>query len=143
MQLIDEGYTTEFQIGRKVITDFCDLETMNKWYQQADKLNNFFLVYQQPFVCELFGVEFSLGEIAIIAGIYHIDKDDLLYKIKTFKEGDFRKCIFNADEKFKTYFVSNREWAKKNIMFDSEAVAFTVRKQGVNFGYIYEKTSEE
>lgn len=143
IQLIDEGYTTEFQMGRKAATTFKDLDTMNKWYQRADKLNNFFLIYRQPFVCELFGVEFLLGEVTIIAGIYHIDKDDLLYKIETFKEGDFRKCIFNADEKFKTYFVSDEELAKEIVKFDSKAEAFSIGKIGMNFGYIYEKTSKE
>lgn len=139
IELIEKGYTTEFQLGRTMTTDLCELDEMKKWYKQAGILNNFCLAYEKPFSCELFGVKFSLGTILVIAGIYHIDEEDLSFKIGTFKEGDSRKCILNADEEFMTYFISDRELAKSKIIIKNDYEIFSVKSMGIKFGYIYEE----
>lgn len=139
IQLIEEGYTTQFQLGKTMTTDFCDLNKMKKWLEQAEILNNFCLVYEKPFFCELFGVRFTLGKIMVIAGIYHLEKEDLAYKIDTFRPGDSRKCLLNADGEFKTYLVADKEMAKTKVKFDFDYEVFSVEKMGIKFGYIYEE----
>lgn len=139
IEFIEEGYTTEFQLGKTMTTDFSGLNEMRKWYKQAEKLNDFLLVYEKPFLCELFGVKFSLGKIMVVAGIYHIDKDDLAFKIETFKEGDSRKCILNADEGFMTYFISDKELAREKVIIESDYEIFSVKEMEINMDYIYEE----
>lgn len=139
IQLIDTGFTTEFEIGKIMTTNFCDVEVMKKFYNQANKLNKFCLIYEKTFYCELFEVKFSLGMIRIIAGVYHVDKEDLIYKIETFKDGDTRRCNLQAGDNFITYFVSDKKLASDNVFIDDEFEFFTVGKMELNFGFIYEK----
>lgn len=139
IKFIEEGYTTEFQLGKTMTTGFCELDEMRKWHKQAEKLNNFCLVYEKPFFCELFGVKFSLGKIMVIAGIYHIDKEDLEYKIETFRDGDIRKCLLKADEEFMTYFISDKDLAKTKVIIKSDYEIFSVKDMGIKMDYIYEE----
>ncbi len=139
IKFIEEGYTTEFQLGKTMTTNFCELDEMKKWYKQAEELNNFCLVYEKPFFCELFGVKFSLGKIMVIAGIYHVDKDDLEYKIETFRDGDTRKCILKADEEFMTYFISDKDLARTKVIIKSDYEIFSVKDMGIKMDYIYEE----
>lgn len=139
MEFIEKGYTSKFQIGKTIEMGFVDLEKMTKWYEYAEETNKFCLIYEKPFWCELFGVKFSLGTIMVVSGIYHVDLEDLAFKIETFKEGDTRMCILNASEEFETYFVSNKDLARTKVYMDSECEVFSVEKIGINLGYIYEE----
>lgn len=139
LQIIEDGFTTEFGIGKNMTTSLCNLEIMNKFYKRANGQNNFYLVYEKPFCCNLFGVQFSIGDIRIVAGGYHVDKEDLSYKMKTFRDGDVRRCNLQASENFITYFISDKVKAKPRIDIESDGEVFSVGEMNLNFGFIYEK----
>ena len=82
---------------------------------------------------------FSIGDIVILAGPYHMDKEDFEYKWKTFKEGDIRKGIMNADDNFSTYFIKNPQRLKGKVLSDIDCKVIKVNNADLNFGFIYEK----
>jgi|GEM_PF-1779272 len=138
IQLIDEGFTDAFSLGKLMTTEFKDKDALKKLCEKAHQTNAFCLCYENDFKCELFGVQFNLGKILIIAGKYHVDIDDLLYKMETFKEGDSRLGVFNSDSDFHTYFICNKELAREKILMEPEYEIFTAGKLNLKFGFIYE-----
>lgn len=138
LELMEQGYTETLKIGNIAKINLADKTALTGVHKTAKNKNVFSLVYESEFYCNLFGATFSLGEILIVAGTYFVDKRDLRYKIRTFKEFDNRQLAFSANKDFKTYFILNRDKAKDKIqMKDSET--FSVGKIGLKWEHIFEK----
>ena len=139
LQLIDDGYTTKLKLAKKTTVNLSNVDMMDIWSKEISKANNFFIQYNKEFFCEIFGNIFSIGDIVILAGPYHMDKEDFEYKRKTFKEGDIRKGIMNADNNFSTYFIKNPQKLKEKVLSDMDCEVIKVNNADLNFGFIYEK----
>ena len=68
-----------------------------------------------------------------------MDKEDFEYKRKTFKEGDIRKGIMNADDDFSTYFIKNIQKLKEKVLSNVDCKVIQMNNIDLNFGFIYEK----
>lgn len=139
LQLIDDGYTTKLKLVKKMPVNLSNMDMMDIWSKEISKANDFFIQYNKEFFCEIFGNIFSIGDIVILAGPYHMDKEDFEYKRKTFKEGDIRKTIMNADNNFSTYFIKNPQKLKGKVLSDMDCEVIKVNNADLNFGFIYEK----
>ena len=139
LQLIDDGYTKKLKLGKMMTVNLSNIDMMDKWSKEISKANNFLIQYNKEFFCEIFGNIFSIGDIVILAGPYHMDKEDFEYKWKTFKEGDIRKGIMNADDNFSTYFIKNPQRLKGKVLSDIDCKVIKVNNADLNFGFIYEK----
>ena len=139
LQLIDDGYTTKLKLAKKMTVNLSNMDMMDIWSKEISKANNFFIQYNKEFFCEIFGNIFSIGDIVILAGPYHMDKEDFEYKRKTFKEGDIRKGIMNADDNFSTYFIKNPQRLKGKVLSDMDCEVIKVNNADLNFEFIYEK----
>lgn len=139
LELIDDGYTQKLKLSKKMTVNLSNMDMMDLWSKEISKANNFFIQYNKEFFCEIFGNIFSIGDIVILAGPYHMDKEDFEYKRKTFKEGDIRKGIMNADNNFSTYFIKNPQKLKGKMLSDMECEVIKVNNADLNFGFIYEK----
>lgn len=139
LQLIDDGYTKKLKLGKMMTVNLSNIDMMDKWSKEISKANNFLIQYNKEFLCEIFGNIFSIGDIVILAGPYHMDKEDFEYKWKTFKEGDIRKGIMNADDNFSTYFIKNPQRLKGKVLSDIDCKVIKVNNADLNFGFIYEK----
>ena len=139
LELIDDGYTQKLKLSKKMTVNLSNMDMMDLWSKEIAKANNFFIQYNKEFFCEIFGNIFSIGDIVILAGPYHMDKEDFEYKRKTFKEGDIRKGIMNADNNFSTYFIKNPQKLKGKMLSDMECEVIKVNNADLNFGFIYEK----
>ena len=139
LQLIDDGYTTKLKLAKKMTVSLSNMDMMDIWSKEISKANNFFIQYNKEFFCEIFGNIFSIGDIVILAGPYHMDKEDFEYKRKTFKEGDIRKGIMNADDNFSTYFIKNPQRLKGKVLSEMDCEVIKVNNADLNFGFIYEK----
>lgn len=140
IKFIDEGYVDELKIGTDMSTELSSKELMIQWCEQAKTSNNFCLIYEKEFECILFGAKFSLGKLKIFAGIYHIDIDDLQYKINTFCDGDSRKCqLYTEKNNFFTYVVRDKGDIDLKINMGKEAEFFSVNNLQINWGFIFEK----
>ena len=139
LQLIDDGYTTKLKLAKKMTVNLSNMDMMDIWSKEISKANNFFIQYNKEFFCEIFGNIFSIGDIVILAGPYHMDKEDFEYKRKTFKEGDIRQGIMNADDNFSTYFIKNPQRLKGKVLSDMDCEVIKVNNADLNFEFIYEK----
>lgn len=139
LQLIDDGYTKKIKLEKKMTINLSNMDMMDMWSKEISKANNFFIQYNKEFFCEIFGNIFSIGNIVILAGPYHMDKEDFEYKRKTFKEGDIRKGIMNADNDFSTYFIKNLQRLKGKVLSDMDCEVIKINNANLNFGFIYEK----
>lgn len=139
LQLIDDGYTKELKLGKKMIVSLDNKDMLGIWSKEISESNNFFIRYNKEFFCEIFGNIFSLGDIVILAGPYHMDKEDFEYKRKTFKEGDIRKGIMNADDDFSTYFIKNIQKLREKVLSNVDCKVIQMNNIDLNFGFIYEK----
>lgn len=139
LQLIDDGYTQKLKLSKKMTVNLSNIDMMDIWSKEISKANNFFIQYNKEFFCEIFGNIFSIGDIVILAGPYHMDKEDFEYKRKTFKEGDIRKGIMNADNNFSTYFIKNPQKLKGKVLSDMDCEVIKVNNADLNFEFIYEK----
>lgn len=139
LQLIDDGYTKELKLGKKMIVSLDNKDMLGIWSKEISESNNFFIRYNKEFFCEIFGNIFSLGDIVILAGPYHMDKEDFEYKRKTFKEGDIRKGIMNADDDFLTYFIKNIQKLREKVLSNVDCKVIQMNNIDLNFGFIYEK----
>lgn len=139
LELIDDGYTQKLKLSKKMTVNLSNMDMMDLWSKEISKANNFFIQYNKEFFCEIFGNIFSIGDIVILAGPYHMDKEDFEYKRKTFKEGDIRKGIMNADNNFSTYFIKNPQRLKGKMLSDMDCEVIKVNNADLNFGFIYEK----
>ena len=139
LQLIDDGYTTKLKLAKNMTVNLSNMDMMDIWSKEISKANNFFIQYNKEFFCEIFGNIFSIGDVVILAGPYHMDKEDFEYKRKTFKEGDIRKGIMNADNNFSTYFITNPQKFKEKVLSDMDCEVIKVNNADLNFGFIYEK----
>ncbi len=142
-ELIEAGYTEKIPLGKNVMSNFDKLEDIQKFYEKAKAKNAFCLIYEGIFECELFGVKFDIGKALIIAGKYHVDLEDVKYKVDTFREGDSRQILFKANEDFRSYFVIDREKARMKVIMEPEYTPFSVRKLNLKFGFIYEKAEKK
>ena len=133
LQLIDDGYTTKLKLAKKMTVNLSNMDMMDIWSKEISKANNFFIQYNKEFFCEIFGNIFSIGDIVILAGPYHMDKEDFEYKRKTFKEGDIRKGIMNADDNFSTYFIKNPQRLKGKVLSDMDCEVIKVNNADLNF----------
>lgn len=138
LQLIDDGYTKKLKLGKKMTVNLSNMGMIDIWSKEISKANNFFIQYNKEFFCKIFGNIFSLGDIVVLAGPYHMDKEDFEYKRKTFKEGDIRKGIMNADDNFSTYFIKNPQRLKGKVLSDIDCEIIKVNNADLNFGFIYE-----
>ena len=68
-----------------------------------------------------------------------MDKEDFEYKRETFREGDVRKGILNADDEFITYFIKNSQKMKDIVLSETDYKVIDVNNANLNFGFIYEK----
>lgn len=137
-ELIEKGFTKKLKLGESVSTNFTERTKLRQFCEQAAKLNSFCLFYETEFFCNLFGVKFSMGQVLIVSGTYHVDLKDIQYKLDTFADGDSRKVVFTADEKFNSYFIIDKEKAREKILIDSEYEIFTVGKIGLKWDFIFE-----
>ena len=140
LELIDNGYTKELKLGNRMIVNLYNKDTLDIWSKEISKSNNFFIQYNKEFFCEIFGNIFSLGDIVIWAGPYHMDKKDFEYKRKTFKEGDIRRGIMNADDNFSTYFIKNSQKLEGKALSDIDYEVIQMNNTNLNFGFVYEKS---
>ena len=139
LELIDKGYTNKFHIGQSVEVGWEELETMKEFYAKMSKNNSVYLYYEGEFFCDLFGKEFSLGEISILAGEYIVNLCDLRKKIKTYKSGDRRKIILKAKSNCKTFFVSDRGKAEDVLKIRMNSNVLQLPPMDLKFGFINEK----
>lgn len=139
LQIIESGYTTSLKLGKSIMVNLSDKDTLDIWHEEISQNNNFFIRYSKEFMCELFGNVFSIGDILICAGPYHMDKEDFEYKRETFREGDVRKGILNADDEFTTYFIKNSQKMKDIVLSETDYKVIDVNNANLNFGFIYEK----
>lgn len=137
VELIEKGYTKKFQLGKLVTTSFSDYEKLKLFYEQALKVNSFCLVYEDDFLCNFYDVQFSMGKIMLVAGMYQIDLDDVKCKLKTFAQGDSRQITFTAKDSFQTYFVVDKEKARNEVTMPADGEIFTVDKMKLNWDFIY------
>ena len=138
-ELIEEGFSEKLKLGKNISSSFSDLKNLKQFYERALQVNSFCLLYEGKFYCKLFGVKFSLGKALVIAGKYHVDLEDIRYKIDTFMEGDTRQVIFTAEESFKTFFVVDREKAREKVKVSPEYEIFSVEKMGLKWNFIFEE----
>ena len=142
LQIIEYGYTTNLKLGKSMMVDISDRDKLDIWYEEISQNNNFFIRYSKEFMCELFENVFSLGNILICAGPYHMDKVDFEYKRETFRAGDVRKGVLNADEKFTTYFIKNPQQMKSQVLSEYDCKVIDISNANLDFGFIYEKESK-
>ena len=149
LKLIDNGYITEedyekIRIKNVLPYPFSNKETAEELNEQASRLNKFCFVHEGQFFCELFGANFSLGTMEVIAGAYQIDREDLIHKIETFRDGDLRACILKENEKVRTYLAKEEalEKVKERIGSEFSSIAKKEKREEqmkIKFGWIYEK----
>ena len=80
----------------------------------------------------------------VIAGAYQIDREDLIHKIETFRDGDLRACILKENEKVRTYLAKEEalEKVKERIGSEFSSIAKKEKREEqmkIKFGWIYEK----
>lgn len=138
-ELIEEGYTEKLKLGKSLYINFSKRSRLEKFYIQAKKLNSFCLYYKAEFICDLFDVKFSMGQVLIVSGKYHVDLQDVQYKLDTFMEGDSRQISFTADEEYKNYFIVDKEKAKDKILMEPEYELFGAKEIGLKWDFIFEK----
>lgn len=80
-----------------------------------------------------------MGQVLIVSGKYHVDLQDIQYKLDTFMEGDSRQISFSADEEFKNYFIVDKAKAKEKILMEPEYEIFGVGKIGLKWDFIFEE----
>lgn len=142
LEIVESGYTTSLKLGKSIMVNLLDKDTLDIWHEEISQNNNFFIRYSKEFMCELFGNVFSIGDILICAGPYHMDKEDFEYKRETFRSGDIRKGVLNADEKFKTYFIKNPQQTEMQVLAELDCKVIDINNANLKFGFIYEKSKK-
>ena len=142
LEIVESGYTTSLKLGKSIMVNLLDKDTLDIWHEEISQNNNFFIRYSKEFMCELFGNVFSIGDILICAGPYHMDKEDFEYKRETFRSGDIRKGVLNADEKFKTYFIKNPQQTEMRVLSELDCKVIDINNANLKFGFIYEKSKK-
>lgn len=139
LELIENGYTKQFKIDKKVMVGFDCISRMKEFYSIMQCHNSVYLRYESEFYCNLFGVKFNLGKCIILAGEYEVELNDLKEKIETYKEGDLRKINLIAKNDSNTFFITDFEKAKEAIKIPDNSQILVLPSMQLNFGFIYEK----
>lgn len=138
IKLIENGYIDNLPLKLNTAS-ISNINELKQLYKQAEEKNSFYLTYEKEFYCNLFGVEFSLGNVCIITGELSIDLLDLKYKIETFADGDSRKIIFNETPDYNTFLIVDEEKAKENVIIKKDSFIYSVPPWNLNWGFIFEK----
>jgi predicted MPP superfamily phosphohydrolase len=139
LELIENGYTEQFKIDKKVMVGFDGISKMKEFYSIMQCHNSVYLRYESEFYCSLFGVKFFLGKCIILAGEYEVELNDLKEKIETYKEGDLRKINLIAKNDSNTFFITDFEKAKEAVKIHNNSEILMLPSMQLNFGFIYEK----
>ena len=95
---------------RTVTVDRAKLEEI--WEKAQTQNNRLFLLRDEPYQVRLLRVDLTLRNTAHIRGPYHLDLDDVRFKLESFREGDTRTVTFYAEPDNKTFFFLNKEGHK-------------------------------
>lgn len=138
IDLIDNGYTTSLKTGNLADLHVSSADDLKKIHKHAKDSNCFYLTSDSEFICKLFGVEFSLGKLQVLAGNYFVDINDISDKIDTFKDGDVRQVVFHADGRFNTYLIRDaKQFNVLDLRIGDNLIA--IGKFNLDWGFVKEK----
>ena len=110
-ELIELGYTTAFKAISELETYSIDKKQLLKIGLHSLKNRPLYILHRGYFRCQLYGNDFSLGNITVLMGPYTTKGSGTIHKAMTYAKGDKRKINLRLCDNSICYLITDEKKA--------------------------------
>ena len=137
-ELIELGYTTAFKAISDLETYSIDKKQLLKIGLHSLKNRPLYIFHRGDFRCQLYGNDFSLGNITVLMGPYTTKGSGTIHKAMTYAKGDKRKINLRLCGNAVCYLINDEKKAKATELLSDLGEYIQVGNMDCIWDFIYE-----
>ena len=137
-ELIELGYTTAFKAISDLETYSIDKKQLLKIGLHSLKNRPLYIFHRGDFRCQLYGNDFSLGNITVLMGPYTTKGSGTIHKAMTYAKGDKRKINLRLCGNAVCYLITDEKKAKATELLSDLDEYIQVGNMDCVWDFIYE-----
>lgn len=136
--LIELGYTTAFKAIPELETYSLDKKQLIKIGLHSLKNRPLYILHTGDFRCQLYGNDFSLGNITVLMGPYTTKGSGAIRKAMTYAEGDKRRINFRLCDNAVCYLITDEKKVDVTELLNDLGEHIQVGNMDCVWDFIYE-----
>lgn len=137
-ELIELGYTTAFKAISELETYSIDKKQLLKIGLHSLKNRPLYILHRGDFRCQLYGNDFSLGNITVLMGPYTTKGSGTIHKAMTYAKGDKRKINLRLCDNSICYLITDEKKADISELPNDLGEYIQVDNMDCVWDFIYE-----